>query len=266
MPDLFNAKKTNKTSVKNLDHRKKIVNMKLRKQVSKKQATKNKDNDLPEILDNIKKNKVAKKSGALQYPETEAAAEKLPGHTRNPLASYIYFPTSANFVNRDPQEKIVLILRRHPVTNLNWMAISFFLIMTPAFFTVLPIFESMPVTYKIFSFMAWYLLVFAYMFEKFLNWFFSVNIVTDERIFDVDFYNLIYRKMTDANIDEIQDVTVRMGGGISTMFNFGDVFVQTASETPEIEFEGVPYPDRIAKVLRELRIEEEIEKLEGRVR
>ncbi|HLE49078.1 MAG TPA: hypothetical protein VI819_03575 [Patescibacteria group bacterium] len=221
---------------------------------------------LPEILDGIKKNKVAEKAGALEYPLTKEAAEKLPGYTSNPLASYIYFPTRADFVNKDPQERIVLILRRHAITNIKWVIASFFLIIAPSFFTILPPFESIPASYQVFAVMAWYLLVFAYMFEKFLDWFFSVNIITDERIFDVDFYNLIYRKMTDANIDQIQDVTVQLGGGIRTMFNYGDVLVQTASEVPEIEFEAVPFPDKVAKVLRELRIEEEVEKLEGRVR
>ena len=50
------------------------------------------------------------------------------------------------------------------------------------------------------------------------------------------------------------------------MFNYGDVLIQTAAEIPEVEFEAVPMPDLVAKVLRELRIEEEVEKLEGRVR
>jgi len=99
-----------------------------------------------------------------------------------------------------------------------------------------------------------------------LGWFFHVNIVTDERIIEVDFVNLIYREITDANIDQIQDVTVEMGGGIRTYFNYGDLIIQTAAEIPKIDFEAVPKPDMVAKVLRELRVEEEQEKLEGRVR
>jgi hypothetical protein len=44
------------------------------------------------------------------------------------------------------------------------------------------------------------------------------------------------------------------------------VFVQTAAEVPNFDFLAVPKPDKIAKILQDLRIEEEIEKLEGRVR
>jgi hypothetical protein len=106
----------------------------------------------------------------------------------------------------------------------------------------------------------------AFAFEEFLKWFFHVNIITDERIIEVDFVNLFYREITDANIDQIQDVTVEVGGGIRTMFHFGDLVIQTAAEIPKIDFDAIPNPDKVARILRELRIEEEVEKLEGRVR
>jgi membrane protein YdbS with pleckstrin-like domain len=57
-----------------------------------------------------------------------------------------------------------------------------------------------------------------------------------------------------------------MGGVIRTIFNYGDVLIQTASEVPRIEFQAVSRPDKVAKILRELRVEEEQEKIEGRVR
>ena len=102
--------------------------------------------------------------------------------------------------------------------------------------------------------------------EQFLSWFFHVNIITDERIIEVDFVNLFYREITDCNIDQIQDVTVEVGGGIETFFNYGDILVQTAAEITKIRFEKAPKPDMVARVLRELRIQEEQEKIEGRVR
>ena len=42
--------------------------------------------------------------------------------------------------------------------------------------------------------LVWYLISIAYFIESFLTWFFNVYFVTDERIIDVDFYNLIYKK------------------------------------------------------------------------
>jgi hypothetical protein len=76
----------------------------------------------------------------------------------------------------------------------------------------------------------------------------------------------MYREMTDANTEDIQEVTVKMGGAIRTFFNYGDVSIQTAAEKQYILFEAVPNPDRVAQILRELRMEEEVEKMEGRIR
>jgi hypothetical protein len=182
------------------------------------------------------------------------------------FSAFRLHPERANFINKDPEEKIILILRRHPITNVGWIAITLLMLLAPNFLKYFPILEFLPDRYQFVALIGWYLVTTAFAFEKFLAWFFNVNIVTDERVFDVNFVNLVYREMTDANIDLIQDVTVRMGSVIRTIFRYGDVFIQTAAEVPRIIFEAVPDPDGVAKVLRELRVEEEQEKIEGRVR
>lgn len=184
----------------------------------------------------------------------------------NPLASFMYYPRKADFANKDPEEQVILILRQHPIVNLRPLFIGSAMFLAPFILSFFPIIDFLPETYQFVAVMGWYMLTIAYLFEEFLSWFFNVNIITDERIFDVDFANLIYREITDANIDQIQDVTVQVGGVIGTFFNYGNVVIQTAAEIPQIEFTKVPQPDRVAKILRELRVEEEVEKLEGRVR
>ena len=191
---------------------------------------------------------------------------KLVGHSHNPLAAFCYYPDRVNFVNKDPEEKVILLLRRHPITNLSWILIAISMIIGPAFLSAFPFFELLPTRFQFITIVIWYLVTMAFIFEEFLSWFFNVNIVTDERIIDVDFINLVYREITDANIDQIQDVTVVVGGAIRTFFHYGDVLIQTAAEIPQIKFEAIPNPDLVTKVLRELRVEEEKEKLEGRVR
>jgi len=195
-----------------------------------------------------------------------ASKHKSPGHSHNPFSAYIYHPDRVKFMNRDPKEKVILLLRKHPITNLGWIVLTFLMVIAPAFVSVFDFFELLPGGYQVIFVLIWYLITAAFAFEEFLSWFFHVNIITDERIIEVDFVNLFYREITDANIDQIQDVTVEVGGGIRTMFHFGDLVIQTAAEIPKIDFDAIPNPDKVARILRELRIEEEVEKLEGRVR
>lgn len=212
------------------------------------------------------KKKDRKLKGGLKYPKTRKERRELPGHTHNPLAAFSYFPDRLKFINKDPEEKVILLLRRHPVTTVRWILSAFFMLIAPSFLPFFVFFGAVPPRFQIVFALMWYLLTTAYVFEKFLSWYFNVNIVTDERIIEVDFIHLVYREITDANIDQIQDVTVEMGSAIRTIFNYGDIVIQTAAQIPKIKFEAIPQPDRVAKILRELRIEEEIEKLEGRVR
>src|SRR4030042_4713063 len=191
---------------------------------------------------------------------------KLENHTHNPLTSYCFYPDYVQFVNRDPEEKVVLLLRKHPIKNLRWILLAFVMIIGFPFAVAITPLEFLPGTYQFILSLMWYLFVFAIIIEGFLSWFFHVNIITDERIIEVDFVNLIYREITDANIEDIQDVTVKVGGALSTFFDYGNVYIQTASEIPRINFESVPMPDKVARILRELRVEEDVEKLEGRIR
>ncbi len=187
-------------------------------------------------------------------------------HSSSPLAAYNYKPSRIKFVGTDEKEKVILLLRRHPITNVRWIGLAVLMVLAPLFISMTGALDFVPVRFQLVGILMWYLITTAFIFEEFLGWYFHVFIITDERVFDVDFVNLAYREISECNIDQIQDVTVRVGGVLRTLFRFGDVYIQTASENPQIEFEAVPNPDGVSKILRELRVEEEQEKLEGRVR
>lgn len=204
----------------------------------------------------------------IHHPKTpkKREIEKLPSYTNNPLSAFSYYPDNARFINEDPEEKIILLLRKHPITNIKWMLTGFAMLILPSFLTVMDFFTSIPGGFQLVLLLTWYLITLAFVFEKFLSWFFNVNILTDERIIEVDFYNLVYREITDAKLDQVQDVTSEMSGALHTFFNYGNVYVQTASEVPKIKFDSVPQPDKATRILRELIVGEEQEKIEGRVR
>ena len=196
-------------------------------------------------------------------PMPESVANEKP--TGNPLSAYMIKP-KIHFETQDREEKVVLLLRRHVITNFRWILLVAFLSALPAFFEFFPLFGSFPARFQMIVVAMWYLFNVAYIFEHFLSWYYNVYIITDERIIDVDFYSLIYKKVSETKIDNIQDVTFVTGGALRTLFDYGTVYIQTAGEMREFDFEEVPHPDRVAKVLNELILEEEQERLEGRVR
>jgi hypothetical protein len=187
-----------------------------------------------------------------ESPVTEIEKSKLPGHTHSPLSAFYFYPDHIDFESRSKEEKIVLLLRQHLIVNVKWILVTILLLFVPATMAAFGVFSSLPVGFELVITMAWYLITLAYAFENFLSWFFNVYIVTNMRVVDVDFYNLIYKEVSDANLDKIQDVTYNMGGVARTIFNYGDVFVQTAAEVAEFDFVAVPNPDKVAKIIEDL--------------
>ncbi len=92
----------------------------------------------------------------------------------------------------------------------------------------------------------------SYAFEKFLDWYYSVFIVTNERLVDIDFYNLLRRDITSANLDHIEEPEMIPRGFVRSLLRYGDVTVTTASEAPTVEALSVPYPERVIDIISRL--------------
>ncbi len=174
------------------------------------------------------------------------------GKPHNKLSAFCLYPDDIDFETKDADEQIVLLLRRHPITNLKWILTTLLLLTGPTLLGIFGLFSFMPTGFPLVISLAWYLITSAYAIESFLDWYFSVYFITTKRVVDVDFYNLIDKKVSDAELDKIQDTSYITSGVIRTMFNYGDVLIQTASEVSEFEFEAVPSPERVAKVLSDL--------------
>jgi len=209
-----------------------------------------------------KKNKEGKKKSS-KTPRDRVY--QIVGTSYNPLSAFIARPRHTNFETQYDGEEVILLLRRHVITNVGWLLMSLILVFVPLLLANFPLINFLPSRFQFIFLLMWYLFVFAYTLESFLSWYFNVYIITDERIVDVDFYNLAYKEISDAEIENIEDVTLVMGGAIQTIFNYGNVRIQTAGQVPEFCFELVPQPSKIVDVLKQLQLEEKQEEIEGRV-
>jgi hypothetical protein len=95
-------------------------------------------------------------------------------------------------------------------------------------------------------------IVFGYFWFNLVGWFFNVGIVTNQRIIDIDLHSILYKEVTMAIIKKIEDVTSKSGGFFSSVFNYGNVFVQTAGTEANIEFMNIPKPSEAAKIINSL--------------
>ena len=180
------------------------------------------------------------------------------------FSSYLFMPEEVRFETQDAGETIFLLLRKHFITNIVWIVFSILLLLSPFFiFPTVVLSGNLPkqvsgnlLTILIFS---WYLLTFSYILVNFLLWYFTISIVTNERIVDIDFVNLLNKKFAETRIARIEDVTMRTGGFIKTFFHYGDVHVQTAATDAVFQFDSVPKPDQVVRIINQLMGKEEEE-------
>ena len=99
--------------------------------------------------------------------------------------------------------------------------------------------------------LVWYLFTFSYLLVSFLLWYFTVSIVTNERIIDIDFINILHKEFSATTLSKVEDVTMKTGGFIRALFDYGDVFIQTAGTNANFEFLAAPHPEKVVRIIND---------------
>jgi len=185
-------------------------------------------------------------------PVIKPLIDSLGTRSHRRFSAFRLYPDDISFETQDDKEQIILLLRQHPIVNVKWIFVTLILLTCPTLLGIFGIFSLLPINFSLVLSLVWYLITSCYAIEGFLSWYYNVYFVTNQRIIDVDFFNLIDKRVSDAEITRIQDVSYSTNGFIGTMLDFGDVFTQTAAEVSEFKFELVPNPDKVTKIIDDL--------------
>jgi hypothetical protein len=167
-------------------------------------------------------------------------------------------PKGVRYHEQDDDEHVLLILRKHFITNAPWIIFgAFLLILLPILFyifhyTSFPINFSISIQAEIVLVYAYYLMVFCYLFVSYFTWYYNADLITDKKIVDINFQDIIYHDVSMTKIDLVEDVNYVQSGFFGSMFGFGDVFIETAGKTLKFDFKSVPHPERVVNLLEDL--------------
>ena len=95
----------------------------------------------------------------------------------------------------------------------------------------------------------YYLYTLLFLLFSFFMYFLDRWVVTEKHIIDIEQKSLFYRTFSKQEISRIQDVTSEVRGFFQTMFNFGNVTIQTAGEQERFVFQQVPDPNGIVETI-----------------
>ena len=210
---------------------------------------------MPDIFVAQTKNKKGKQEISVPNIEIEKpSSQPILRKKMGLLKAFAENPHGITFANQKENEDVVLFLRSALITNFIWFIVFIFLLFIPLLYFLIfknltSPFPFIPERFNYFFVAFYYLLVFAYALFNFLNWFYNIFLLTDLGVVDIDYYDLFYHDVAFTNFNLIEDVNYTKIGFFRSLFNYGDVFVQTAGGRENLEGLGVPNPARAAHVI-----------------
>lgn len=145
-----------------------------------------------------------------------------------------------------PQEKIILVIRKHWFVMVRTIIIFLILVLMPvAVFTFLPLLSQIidiaPAVPFINFLTALYLMVLlSLLFLAWMDYYLDMWIVTNQRIIDIEQLGLFSRNVSEIPLERVQDVTLEVHGIFETVLKFGTIRIQTAGER-EFQITDVPH-------------------------
>lgn len=143
------------------------------------------------------------------------------------------------FPGQHPGEEVQIVFRQHPVV-LRRQLIYGMLAMLVGVVPLL-LFPLSDLAFNILLITP--VLVLAYWFYYWMGWYYSVYIVTTQRLIDIRQHGLFNRKVSEVGFDKVQSINYHVKGIQAALLKFGDITVQTY--TSEWVLQDIHHPEEI---------------------
>lgn len=175
----------------------------------------------------------------------------------NLFTSTAPYPKGINFKDQEPEEVLLLFLRKKFQTNLGWISTALTLSLLPVFVLYLSNITGYTIPFltgriTLFLIIFYYLVVFSYSFINFISWFYNIAIVTNIKVIDINYSGLLSQNIAMTKNNLIEDVNYTQTGFFQSLFNYGDIYLQTAGETSNFHFVAVSDPSHAADTIEDL--------------
>ncbi|MDD5251549.1 MAG: PH domain-containing protein [Patescibacteria group bacterium] len=158
-----------------------------------------------------------------------------------------------------PEEKVVFVMRRHPVSLVGDLTFQFILGVMPvgvyvAIGRFAPVWLTDPVIQPVLTIVAsgYYLCYWLFLMLTFTDYYLDYVLITTERIVHVEQRGLFSRMVSELDISRVQDVTSDSHGIVAFVFGYGTVLVQTAGEQEKFIFEQIPHAEKVRERILDL--------------
>lgn len=164
-----------------------------------------------------------------------------------------------HFKGQKDGEEILLVVHRHWFDILSQFIIILFmlLLLFGSLLFASPILDffngNISMNLLLFAGNIFFIFIWLFFFIIWIDYYFDVWIVTNERIVNIEQLGLFSRDVSELELENVQDMTVEVLGIIPTFLNYGNLYVQTAAERERFVFKHVPNPYAIKDLVMNLQ-------------
>ena len=176
---------------------------------------------------------------------------------RSMLSFFHPFPKGVSFSNTEKDEVVVLVVRHHWTGLISAMVLAVFVLFLPFIlsFVTDTWFERVfsLVAFNTGMFIFFIMLSITIVLDAFYKLFFEMNVLTTSRIIDLDFVSIMTHRLSETTYDQVQDVSYSPAGPLASLFNYGDLYIQTAASKNEFHFDKITRPTDVQDTIWDLR-------------
>jgi hypothetical protein len=165
------------------------------------------------------------------------------------------FPKDVNFVRKEKDEEIILVTRRHWIAYATHILVALFIPLIPIMLLILSENASNlygKSTIYIGLFVASIVISINIIVTALIQWYYNVSIITDKRIISLRVVSIFQHTYTEILWRKIQDVSHDSIGPLSSIFDIGNIYLDTAGEGVDLVLKFVPRPRDVQDVIDNL--------------
>lgn len=180
---------------------------------------------------------------------------------------YSLFNKSGNtFQGQEPDEQIILFLRRHPFvifSRVFGIVLGYLIPTIASLYFIDPILSNGLLVPYLFILSIFTSIVWASIFYSLTMYTLDVWIITDRRIIDSNQHGFFNRSVSELHFSRIQDILVKTDGPFQTVINYGDLYLQTAGTEERFIFYQIPDPIKVKDIIMDIAFPEDSKARDG---
>ena len=146
-----------------------------------------------------------------------------------------------HFADQFDDEEVLFVFRKHPIVMRKGLILGMLAILLGT----LPALIKPELSYFFGGLAAGFVLGLLLFSPSWIGWFYSVFIITDQRLIQITQKGLFHRSVVDLGLNQIQMVNYQIGGFQETLLGFGTIMMQTY--VGDLIIHDVHHPAKIQK-------------------